>query len=189
VTVAPTIRPENTARPRSGPSIPVKALEESGYLSEWNVKSILDFGCGYGADVAYLHSRKYDVPGYDPHLKFGRNLVPHKTYDLVLLVFVLNVLPSAAERIDTIRKAASYLKHDAKVFVVARAKADIERQARLRNWGPYADGYISDARKGMFQCGLSQCEMAALLGEAGLTVVTDARVDLRGSIYAIATKL
>ena len=43
--------------------------------------------------------------------------------------------------------------------------------------------------KGMFQHGLSRDEVITLLGEAGLTVVTDARVDLGKSVYAFATNI
>ena len=91
VTVIPTIHPENTAKRRSSPSRPVSALVESGYLSEWNVRSILDFGYGYGMDITYLRGLGFDVGGYDPHPAFGFSTAPHDLCDLVILSFVLSV--------------------------------------------------------------------------------------------------
>jgi hypothetical protein len=56
VALVRAVRPENTAMKRTGPSKPIKALVASGFLSQWNVRSILDYGCGHGSDVNHLSS-------------------------------------------------------------------------------------------------------------------------------------
>lgn len=82
----------NTAIKRTTPSRPVSKLIETGALARWGARSILDYGCGYGFDVSYLQGLgTYRVDGYDPHPKFNSSTKPSGRYDLLLMLYVLNV--------------------------------------------------------------------------------------------------
>ena len=50
---------------------------------------VLDFGCGYGADVEFLAEKGFDVVGYDAHHAPD---YPTGTFDTILCHYVLNVL-------------------------------------------------------------------------------------------------
>jgi len=50
---------------------------------------VLDFGCGYGADVDFLLEKGVDAVGYDPH--YAPRL-PEGPFDTILCHYVLNVL-------------------------------------------------------------------------------------------------
>lgn len=50
---------------------------------------VLDFGCGYGADVDFLAEKGFDVTGYDSH---HAPTYPEGRFDTILCHYVLNVL-------------------------------------------------------------------------------------------------
>jgi 2-polyprenyl-3-methyl-5-hydroxy-6-metoxy-1,4-benzoquinol methylase len=52
-----------TAKERTSVSFPTRWLFEKRYISD----KVLDFGCGYGADIKYLKEKGFDVTGYDNH--------------------------------------------------------------------------------------------------------------------------
>lgn len=74
-----------TAKERDAPSLPVRMLHGRGLLRG----AVLDYGCGYGRDVAYLRSRGLDAEGYDPHY-FPK--APARKFDTIVCFYVLNVL-------------------------------------------------------------------------------------------------
>jgi hypothetical protein len=163
-----TVRPHNTAIRRTGPSKPVRALTESGALGRWRVRCILDYGCGHGADVRHLASLGYIVAGYDPHPDFGRTFLPSDRFDLVLLMYVLNVLPTQQDRLAALRGASRCLSASGRMLVVARSASEIEREAAAKAWPRHGDGYLSDARRGMFQHGMTREELVSLTAAAAL---------------------
>jgi SAM-dependent methyltransferase len=82
--------PENpysyhTAIARSEPSFPVRYLLRNGYITG----RVLDFGCGQGADVRFLHQAGIDITGFDPHYAPES---PQGRFDTILCTYVLNVL-------------------------------------------------------------------------------------------------
>ncbi len=188
ISVAPlVIRPENTAISRARPSKPARTLAESRLLVEWDVHSVLDYGCGRGADVGYFNDMGFAAVGYDPHPAFGFAAAPSDTFDLVLLLYVVNVLSSVGERIAVVRDAARFLKPGGKLLIVARSAGEIEREACANGWPPHSDGYLSNARRGMFQHGLTQSEIEALAKEAGLVSIGTGPLRLGVSTYAVST--
>lgn len=131
-------------------------------------RSVLDFGCGYGADVHYYREQGYKADGYDIHEPFGWSLRPTGRYDLVAVVFVLNVLPTVAERLAVIQEAGRYLEPHGAMLVVARSVREIEKNAASRGWLVHNDGYWSNPGKGQFQHGMTPAEITALAARGGL---------------------
>jgi SAM-dependent methyltransferase len=134
-----------------------------------NIHRILDYGCGYGEDVAFYRSESFEAVGYDSYEHFaGATTPPTGRFDLITLVYVLNVLPSRDERLDVLAKAARFLTPSGVLLAVARSAREIDRTARQCGWPAYADGYWSDRSKGMFQHGLDRDEIGELGEKVGL---------------------
>jgi diadenosine tetraphosphate (Ap4A) HIT family hydrolase len=74
-----------TAKERDKLSFPSKIVNERNGLNG----EILDFGCGFGTDVKFLHEQGFRITGYDPHY-FPE--YPRKKFDTILCFYVLNVL-------------------------------------------------------------------------------------------------
>ena len=81
-----------TAIVRNGPSAPVRWLEERDLIRS----PVLDFGSGHGEDAAWLRAKGYQVREYDPNFE-GVSRLPTGTYNTVLAIYVLNVLPKSKE--------------------------------------------------------------------------------------------
>lgn len=160
--------PEKTAMSRTGPS-PVAREVTSKLVKALNIHTVLDYGCGRGADVRYYRTQGIEASGYDPHAPFGWSTPSSETFDLVTLVFVLNVLPDPVERIETIAKAAERVSSGGTLLVVARSPAEIDGHAQKSNWTRHNDGYWSSSAKGTFQKGISPLEIELLSRRARLT--------------------
>lgn len=74
-----------TAKERDKLSFPAKIVNERNGLEG----DILDFGCGFGSDVKFLHEQGYRITGYDPHY-FPE--YPARRFDTIICFYVLNVL-------------------------------------------------------------------------------------------------
>ncbi len=170
-------RPHNTAISRPHPT---KAAEyvTSGFFSKLLGERIrlLDYGCGRGKDLEFYREMGFDAVGYDPYPEFGFSQMPSGLFDLVLNIFVLNVLPTSVERFEVIRKAAEFLRKDGLLLLVTRSKSEIDREARQKDWKVYNDGFCSDYRKGTFQKGLTTEELIDLTGKAGLKPHPDSKL-------------
>ena len=70
-------------------------------------RSLFDYGCGQGEDVAALKSQGYQTFGWDPHHAVSGL---RQAADIVNLGFVLNVIEDPRERIETLRAAWRYAK-------------------------------------------------------------------------------
>jgi SAM-dependent methyltransferase len=144
-----------------------RELRSQGVLDALGVCSILDFGCGYGADVQFYRNCKYDADGFDMESSFGWTEVKNRQYDLVTLVFVVNVLPTSEDRLNVVREAARYVRPGGYLLVAARSERVIASEARKGKWLRFNDGWISSPEKGTFQHGVSTEEIAWLLGAIG----------------------
>lgn len=78
-----------TAIKRKGPSAPLKKIVKKGLVSRGI--TILDHGCGHGADVRHLESLDIWAAGYDPNHR-DRPVVLDRKYHVVLSTYVANVL-------------------------------------------------------------------------------------------------
>lgn len=82
-----------TAKERDKLSFPAKIVNERNGLNG----HILDFGCGFGTDVKFLHEQGYRITGYDPHY-FPE--YPTGKFDTIICFYVLNVLlPTEQSRV------------------------------------------------------------------------------------------
>ncbi|MGR6913605.1 DNA phosphorothioation-associated putative methyltransferase [[Actinomadura] parvosata] len=107
-----------TAIGRTGMSVPARQAVMDLQMDPGT--SVLDYGCGRGADVRALESLGLGVSGWDPvYFPHGR-LEPA---DVVLLTYVLNVIEDPAERQRTLRHAWDL----AKTAMVVSARLRWER--------------------------------------------------------------
>jgi len=159
-----------TAIKRQNPSQIARKLEEQGILSSLGVRSILDYGCGYGADVEYYLSADYDAEGFDIEPSFGRTRNSDRLHDLVTLVFVVNVLPTSEDRLSAVRNAACHVRPGGYLLIAARSESAISAEARKGNWAPFNDGWISAPQKGTFQKGIAPEELAWCAGAIGFQI-------------------
>jgi Methyltransferase domain len=160
-------QPQATAIKRRGPSSIARRVVSS-LVQALNAQSILDYGCGHGADVLFYREHGLQTEGYDPPEPFGFSALPRGTYDVVTVVFVLNVIADRNQRLNALRSASSFMRNDGRLVVATRSYAEIESQARAGTWPRHSDGYWSSTSKRTFQRGFTVAELAALGRRAGL---------------------
>ena len=104
--------PHLTAKERDRASFPTREL--------WRMRLIrgrvLDFGCGFGADVDFLRQKGMNVTGYDPHYAPEH---PKGRFDTILCHYVLNVLLPAAQS-QVLMAVSELLKPDGVAFFTVR---------------------------------------------------------------------
>lgn len=105
------IRRDRTAIRRVRCSKPIALALAEGIVSK--PCTLLDYGCGHGADIRYLASRGIDAFGWDPH---HRPDGERRDAAVVNLGYVLNVIEDTIERAETLRTAYALAQ---KVLVVA----------------------------------------------------------------------
>ena len=162
------IAPYKTAIRRRRESQIARELNTQGVLKLLGVGSILDFGCGYGADVAYYRGLGINADGYDSQETFGHARPMNRQYDLVTVIFVVNVLPTSEERLAAIREACEFVKPSGHLMIAARSESTIARAALAGKWKSFRDGFISHPEKRTFQKGISASEIGWLIGKTGL---------------------
>ena len=148
------VRTELTAIKRKGLSAPMNSIYRSGLLHSGT--SLLDYGCGRGGDVEYLESFMGAV-GYDPHPKFGKTCIRRNWFDIVTMIYVINVIPDPQERANALAKAWSYVTAGGYMYVAARSQGEIAMLARRHSWKSHNDGWLTS--RGTFQRGFSNQEM------------------------------
>jgi SAM-dependent methyltransferase len=181
-------QPHKTAMNRTGPSPASQAV--TAYLTRpLAVTSVLDHGCGRGADIAHYRSHHLDADGFDPHDGFGWPRPHRRDYDLVTSMFVLNVLPDPWQRIQALQDAASFTRPGGHVVVVTRSPDEIAKAATDGRWSPHQDGFWSSRSKGTFQRGIDSAEITALARWASLIPAPDApALPLPGVCYTVLLK-
>ncbi len=181
-------RPHRTAMSRPSPSPAARAVTRY-LIPALKATSVLDHGCGRGADVAHYRALGLDAEGYDPHDGFGWPRPQRRGFDLVTSMFVLNVLPDPWQRIQTLRDAASYVRSGGHVVVVTRSPEEISTFAGANGWSSHHDGFWSSRSRGTFQRGLDTPEIVALARRAGLVPATHAPgMKLPGVCHAVLVK-
>ncbi len=101
-----------TAKERDKLSFPAKIVSERNSL----IGDILDFGCGLGSDVKYLHEQGYQITGYDPHY-FPE--YPKRKFDTIICFYVLNVL-LPTEQARVLMEVSRLLKPGGTAFFAVR---------------------------------------------------------------------
>lgn len=117
--------------------------------------SVFDYGCGQGDDVALLQGNGYEAFGWDPHHAPDG---PRRRADVVNLGFVLNVIESPHERIETLRAAWAFAKRVLAIAVIPAGKYPTAGHT------PYKDGFLTTW--GTFQRLFSQDDLRQFVGFA-----------------------
>ncbi|MCX5078666.1 methyltransferase domain-containing protein [Streptomyces sp. NBC_00513] len=185
---ARSYQPHKTAMSRQAASPAARAV--TGHLTgPLGIRTVLDHGCGRGADVAHYRAAGLDADGYDPHEGFGWPRPEREGYDLVTQMFVLNVLPDPGARIRALQDAAEFVRPGGRVVIVTRSPEEITKAAAGGSWTAHHDGYWSSEGKGTFQRGISAAETTALARHAGLApAVGEAGLPLPGVSHIVLVK-
>ena len=135
--------------------------------------SMLDFGAGKSIDSeCWTEKTGAIAQAYDqfeqPQFP-GRGSRPDRQFELVTVIFVLNVVETDQERIEILNDAMHYVMPDGYIFIATRSKKEIER-ARIRsekkgnNWKELSPGaWVSDPRKNTIQCGVDDQDIQSLI--------------------------
>ncbi|MEU6928317.1 methyltransferase domain-containing protein [Streptomyces sp. NPDC046374] len=181
-------QPHKTAMSRQAPSPASRTVTEQ-LIGPLRIGSVLDHGCGRGADVTHYRSVGLDAEGFDPHAAFGWPRPARTGFDLVTSMFVLNVLPDPWQRIQALRDAASFARPGGHVAVVTRSPEEIAKAAANGGWPAHHDGFWSSRSKGTFQRGIDSAEITALARRAGLLPAADVpELPLPGVCHVVLTK-
>jgi DNA phosphorothioation-associated putative methyltransferase len=143
ITLPIHIRREQTALRRILCSRPVALALADGLIT--TTRSWFDYGCGHGADLRYLRSRRIKALGWDPHLRPKGKIVQA---DIVNLGYVLNVIENPAERNETLGRAFALTKQ---ALIVA-----VRVESALDEAHEYGDGVLTS--RGTFQKIYNQAE-------------------------------
>lgn len=125
-----------TAKERDRPSFPTRKLLGLGCIDG----RVLDYGCGYGADVDFLRQKGFEVEGYDPHHAPER---PEGTFDTILCHYVLNVLMQR-EQTDVLMDVSEYLRPSGSAFYTVRR--DLRRTGFREHYKHGVPTYQTDVR-------------------------------------------
>jgi len=152
------IQSANTAIRRTKPSRPAQYLFET---CQFQVGSVLDYGCGHGEDVIFYSNQWMNAQGYDQiHSPALPALQTGKKYDNVVLTYVLNTI-APVSRYTCLLDAVKLLVNGGRLMITVRA--DVERTATKKGWPKHLDGYWSNERRGMFQADISMYRLKALV--------------------------
>lgn len=171
---------DQTAMARTGPSAPVQHLR--AHAPQLLRGRLLDFGSGRGADAKALRATPYDPHHPDAAVRKR----PTGTFDTVLGIYVLNVLPKA-ERHAALRESAAYVKRGGHLVLAVRPQAEVA--ATVTGWSRNGDGHQrmgEDGARDRFQRGYTpdqlDREVHAVLGDTFTPVPLPA---LSGSVVGV----
>lgn len=141
-----------TAIVRRDLSQPMQLMMRFGVVEK--ARSVFDYGCGQGEDVAALASQGFEAFGWDPHHAPEGLRAPA---DVVNLGFVLNVIEDPHERIETLKAAWGLARRSLCVSVMLQGKYSTAGQK------PYRDGYLTS--RGTFQKYYEQQELQSFVAD------------------------
>jgi DNA phosphorothioation-associated putative methyltransferase len=142
-----------TAIIRGDVSQPMQIMLRLGVVA--TDRSVFDYGCGQGEDVAALSAQGYEAFGWDPHHAAEG---PRRPADVVNLGFVLNVIEDPRERVETLKTAWGFANKALCVAVMVQGKVATAGQM------PHRDGFITS--RGTFQKYFTQQELREFVGSA-----------------------
>jgi DNA phosphorothioation-associated putative methyltransferase len=135
-----------TAIVRRDLSQPMQLMMRLGIVTK--TRSLFDYGCGQGEDVAALSADGYKAFGWDPHHASDGVRAPA---DIVNLGFVLNVIEDRRERTETLKAAWHFAEKALCIAVMRYGKVSTS------GWKPYGDGVLTS--RGTFQKYFHQQEL------------------------------
>lgn len=142
-----------TAIVRRDLSQPMQLMMRLGIVAE--TRTLFDYGCGQGEDVAALASQGFEAFGWDPH---HAPTGPRQAADIVNLGFVLNVIEDPHERLETLKAAWSFAQRTLCVAVISQSKGS------TAGYRPYRDGFVTS--RGTFQKYFNQQELRDFVARA-----------------------
>jgi DNA phosphorothioation-associated putative methyltransferase len=143
---------------------PLRAALAAGALVKG--QSYFDFGSGRGDDVRLLRRRGFTAHGWDPHHAPDER---KRAADVVGMVYVANILPTARERAAALREAAG----------LARRTLLVAVRADKANGTPYSDGVRTTADT--FQANFDRAEFKKWIRR---TVCRDVQ-ELEPGVYVV----
>ena len=157
------------------------------YFLDKKYHSVFDYGCGRGKDFNWLKENGYKATCWDPHWKPLGKPGPEEKFDVVLVLYVLNVIPDPKERVEVIKDAWNYVAPGGFLLISTRTTKEIRNCARSGNWDTYADGYVSSADRKTFQKGFTGEDLRTLFKSScsGSGYVED---ETREFSYVLASK-
>lgn len=163
------INSKNTAIKRGGPSRPLLDLYEQQIYLHPDFHSVLDYGCGRGEDVRWLREKgfKHKIVGWDPN--YISNPLPghDEKFDIVLCIYVVNVLPTVEEREQVILEAWDRVEAGGCLYLVARSEKELTQARKRKRWQQHNDGWITSKARKTFQKGFTNQELKALTAKLG----------------------
>ena len=165
-----------TAIPRNKWTKPGRWLYEHFFQKDnITLGSMLDFGAGKSIDMKYWIEKTGAIAqAYDqfeqPQFP-GRGSRPDRQFELVTVIFVLNVVETDEERIAILNDAMHYVMPDGYIFIATRSKKDIANAVKKgNNWTKLPSGaYVSDPRKKTIQCGVDDQDIQSLVEDDQIT--------------------
>lgn len=169
----PAPAPENSAsalaRVRNEPAPELIRLIEARLLLPR--ERILCYGCGRGADVAWLKARKFRAQGYDPYPPFGYSQEPSGTFDVVCLIYLLTRLKTDENRRTVLARAFGYVRPGGRMLLVSRNGLRLAAQAGVR--GPEAaQRYLAGL---LSACSVADIQTRELEGDGAALCLTARR--------------
>jgi len=136
-------------------------------------QSVLDFGSGksHDDDVWAQRTGAFSM-GWDPYPHRGfehRTQRPPYVFELVTVNFVLNILDSDQERMNTLIDAANFVAPGGLLWISTRSVNIVNKDGLKKGWGQTINGsWISSPAKGTVQFGMDDVHILDLARRAGL---------------------
>lgn len=121
-------RAGKSAMHRNSPSAPLRWLWGEGYIH--NQTSVLDFGCGRGADGEFLRSEDIYVREFDPVHRPDWKILRQR-FDVVTCTYVFNVLPESMEK-ELLGTLRVLLNPGGKAYITVRRDVGAGKQSNGR---------------------------------------------------------
>ena len=127
-----TTKFHRTAITRSNYSTPVQYLLKEGLLEK--NKSILDYGAGRGFDVEQLRREGFNTFGFDTHGDYADYTNLDFYYQIIISVFVLNVIEDPDERLAVEKDIIEHLEPNAVAYLAVRGDKYDEGTTSIGTW-------------------------------------------------------
>ncbi|MGK7890024.1 MAG: DNA phosphorothioation-associated putative methyltransferase [Leptolyngbyaceae cyanobacterium] len=151
----PKIQRHKAAIARATCSKPIRLAVEAGLFP--TDTTYFDYGCGHGADIAYIHRLGLSSTGWDPYYRPESKPTAESTADVVNLGYIVNVIEDTAERREALVNAWAIAQT---VLIVA---AQVLIDDRSRGVIAYGDGIITS--RNTFQKYYEQEELKAYIDQ------------------------